>query len=140
MKKKLNVESIQSELRGGSAFFPGYKSPDSPTPPKEEPEQIDKIDIPPNKIKSASQQDSSDGVPPPVPLPVRVPVPPTLPLVPKLKRPIRQRQPFDIYEDQYEQLKSIAKAEEGFVNGRGMSQMVRDALDLYFRSQTSTKE
>jgi hypothetical protein len=31
MKKKLNVDSIQSELRGGSAFFPGYKSPDSPT-------------------------------------------------------------------------------------------------------------
>jgi hypothetical protein len=31
MKKKLNVDSIQSELRGGSAFFPGYKGADSPT-------------------------------------------------------------------------------------------------------------
>jgi len=36
MKKKLNVDSIQSELRGGSAFFPGYKSSDSSTEQVEE--------------------------------------------------------------------------------------------------------
>ena len=113
MKKKLNVDSIQSELRGGSAFFPGYKSPDSPTPPKEK--------------KSVPKQEVPQGVPPSVPLPVRVPVPPTLPLVPKVKRPIKQRQPFDIYEDQYQTLKKIADTERDFVNGRGMSQMVRDA-------------
>jgi hypothetical protein len=75
-----------------------------------------------------------------VPLPVRVPVPLSLPLVPKVKRPIKQRQPFDIYEDQYEQLKSIAEAERDFVNGRGMSQMVREALDLYLASQPSSKK
>jgi hypothetical protein len=33
MKKQLNVDQIQSELRGGSAFFPGYKGGGSPTPP-----------------------------------------------------------------------------------------------------------
>ena len=140
MKKKLNVDSIQSELRGGSAFFPGYKGQDSPTPPKEEVKQPDKGEIPPIENKSVSHQENRKGVPPIVPLPVRVPVPPTLPLVPKVKRPIKQRQPFDIYEDQYEQLKSIADAERNFVNGRGMSQMVREAIDLYLRSQPSSKK
>jgi hypothetical protein len=53
--------------------------------------------------------------------------------VPKVRRPIRQRQPFDIYEDQYQQLKKIAEAEKGFVNGRGMSHMVREAIDQYLR-------
>ena len=28
MRKKLNIDSIQSELHGGSAFFPGYKPQD----------------------------------------------------------------------------------------------------------------
>jgi hypothetical protein len=32
MKKRLNIDKIQSELRGGSAFFPGYKGiAESPT-------------------------------------------------------------------------------------------------------------
>ena len=44
MKKKLNVESIQSELRGGSAFFPGYKGSDSPTPQKVEAGQTEKLE------------------------------------------------------------------------------------------------
>src|SRR3954453_14515076 len=56
------------------------------------------------------------------PRPVRGPVPRGVP--PKIKRPIRQRQPFDIYEDQYQTLKAISEAEREFVNGRSMSQMV----------------
>ena len=140
MKKKLNIDGIQSELRGGSAFFPGYQSPDSPTPPKEEIEKPEKIKTPPNGKKPEAKQVVPQGVPPSVPLPVRVPLPPTLPLVPKVKRPIKQRQPFDIYEDQYEQLKSISEAEKGFINGRGMSQMVRDAIDLYLQNQPSSKK
>jgi hypothetical protein len=51
MKKKLNVDSIQSELRGGSAFFPGYKSPDSPPSPKEERKQAEIVDTPAKKKK-----------------------------------------------------------------------------------------
>ena len=31
MKKKLNVDKIQSELHGASAFFPNYKGNDSPS-------------------------------------------------------------------------------------------------------------
>ena len=33
MRKQLNVDRIQSELRGGSAFFPGYQGGPSPAPP-----------------------------------------------------------------------------------------------------------
>ena len=80
----------------------------------------------------------------PVPRPVRgtVPqgVPPTVPLIPKVKRLIRQRQPFDIYEDQYQDLKKIADAERGFINGRGMSQMVREALDDYLKKHGSPRK
>jgi hypothetical protein len=52
MKKKLNVDSIQSELRGGSAFFPGYKSQDSP-PPQEEGRQAEIADTPSKEKKPA---------------------------------------------------------------------------------------
>jgi hypothetical protein len=140
MKKKLNVDSIQSELRGKSAFFPGYKDEDSPTPPLEEANQTVPEESPLKEVDPVEQQENIDGVPQTVPLPVRVPVPPVSSLVPKVKRPIRQRQPFDIYEDQYKQLKSIADAEKEFVNGRGMSQMVREAIDLYLRNHTPPKK
>jgi hypothetical protein len=50
---------------------------------------------------------------------------------------MKQRQPFDIYEDQYARLKEIADSERGFVNGRGMSQMVREAIDAYLTSTPS---
>jgi hypothetical protein len=53
MKKKLNVDSIQSELRGGSAFFPGYKSPDSPTASTEEVKQEGKASPQPKENKPA---------------------------------------------------------------------------------------
>jgi hypothetical protein len=57
--------------------------------------------------------------------------------MPKVKRPMKQRQPFDIYEDQYAKLRKIADAERGFVNGRGMSQMVREAIDAYLAADAS---
>jgi hypothetical protein len=50
---------------------------------------------------------------------------------------MKQRQPFDIYEDQYAKLRKIADAERGFVNGRGMSQMVREAIDAYLAADAS---
>jgi hypothetical protein len=50
---------------------------------------------------------------------------------------MKQRQPFDIYEDQYERLKQIADSERNFVNGRGMSQMVREAIDAYLVATSS---
>ena len=128
MTKKLNIDQIQSELRGGSAFFPGYKGTESPTPTAEErkkkipPEETAHQDATP-VVKITNHQEVSP--------PVRGTVPPSLPLIPKVRRPIKQRQPFDIFEDQYVKLKSIAEAEKEFENGRSMSQMVRDAIDQY---------
>jgi hypothetical protein len=54
MKKRLNVDQIQSELRGGSAFFPGYKGgSDSPAPASSEP-----VFTPPIPAKEEPQQDN----------------------------------------------------------------------------------
>ena len=76
----------------------------------------------------------------PVPVGVPPPVRGTVPRTPKIRRIIRQRQPFDIFEDQYARLKEIANAEREFVDGRGMSQMVREAIDLYLKEHyPSTK-
>ena len=137
MKKQLNVDQIQSELRGGSAFFPGYKGGTSPTPPVAEPTEES---ITPESPATPNTADEV-GVPPQVPLGVPHTVPRPVPLIPKqARRPIRQRQPFDIYEDQYQSLKKIADAERGFMNGRGMSQMVREAIDNYLRDHTSSKK
>jgi hypothetical protein len=85
---------------------------------------------------------NQNPVPDPVPdrVPVGVGVPPPVPLTPKVKRAIRQRQPFDIYEDQYQRLKKIADDEKDFENGRGMSQMVRIAIDNYFKDHGSPQE
>jgi hypothetical protein len=59
MKKKLNVENIQSELRGGSAFFPGYNSPDSPPPSKEGDKQAEIAGTPTKEKKQAEKPQSS---------------------------------------------------------------------------------
>jgi hypothetical protein len=147
MKKQLNVDLIQSELRGGSAFFPGYKgsrpsvpststseaqrgtaASDSKTPDRVFPESTDqKQESPPG----------TQGVPPPVPRPGSRTVPGPDHLLPKVKRAMKQRLPFDIYEDQYERLKQIADSERNFVNGRGMSRMVREAIDAYLTANSS---
>jgi hypothetical protein len=89
---------------------------------------------------TVQQQRAPSPVPERVPVGVRGGEPPPVPLIPKVKRVIRQRQPFDIYEDQYERLKQIAVAEKGFINGRGMSQMVRVAIDNYLKDHASPKE
>src|SRR5918992_817314 len=145
MKKRLNIEQVQSELRGGSAFFPGYKGEASPTPP---PEKRKKTETPKQIARKVTEPatDSKQphgvpvGVPSGEPQGVLEGVPPAVPLIPKkAKRPIRQRQPFDIYEDQYQTLKQIANAEQGFENGRSMGQMVREALDVYLRDHNASK-
>jgi hypothetical protein len=123
MKKKLNVDAILNELRGNSAFFPDYRPGEKQPPRAEKAESY--VSRPQRQEEPAPQ-----GVPPPVPRPG----PRTVPLVRKVKREIKQRQPFDVYWDQYLTLKKISDAEEDFINGRGMSQMVREALDEYFKA------
>jgi hypothetical protein len=140
MKKRLNIDQIQSELRGGSAFFPGYKGGDSPTASSQEAEKTTSEDNTTKQNEPAPKNDNLDGVPPSVPRPVPRTVPRPVPLIPKVKRPIRQRQPFDVYEDQYQSLKKISNLERGFVNGRGMSQMVREAIDDYLKNHSSSNK
>jgi hypothetical protein len=141
MKKKLNVDIIQSELRGGSAFFPGYKSEQSPTSPPEERSAKPPKVSPRKKAVPVIKEADPQGIPPGEPLGVPEGVPPTGPLIPKKpKRPIRQRQPFDIYEDQYQALKKIATAERAFENGRSMGQMVREAIDAYLNTHNASNE
>jgi len=64
----------------------------------------------------------------PVP-PVRV-VPP-IPHAPSRKRIMKQRHPFDIYQDQYESLKHLATEDRKEGGIGSMSAMVREALDTY---------
>jgi hypothetical protein len=59
----------------------------------------------------------------PVPL-----VPPVLP-VPPVKRVMKQRHPFDIYQDQYEALQKLALEERKQGGFGSMSAMVREAID-----------
>ncbi len=46
---------------------------------------------------------------------------------------MKERQPFDVFEDQYLLLKKVSDAERNYVNGRGMNFMVREALDDYIK-------
>jgi hypothetical protein len=138
MKKQLNTEGITNELAGASLFFArqnrAAQNPMSDTSLPEKPLRQE------GQQKEGKQNGSPVPVPEPVPVGVRVGVPPSVPLIPKLKRVIRQRQPFDVYQDQYDRLKKIAEEEKGFVNGRGMSQMVREAIDNYLRDHGTRKD
>jgi hypothetical protein len=65
MKKKLNVDTIQSELRGGSAFFPGYKSPDSPPAQSEKAKPVKTSNVTSKANKPAEKlQPSNDTTTP----------------------------------------------------------------------------
>ncbi len=55
---------------------------------------------------------------------------PPVPLVPRMgRRKIKQRHPFDIYEDQLEELKKISMEEKMRGEVGSMSAMVREAID-----------
>jgi hypothetical protein len=65
-------------------------------------------------------------------LPVR-----DVPLMSANKRQMKQRHPFDIYADQYEELKQLA-LEDRMRGGVGsMSAMVREAIDDYIAKSRS---
>lgn len=74
-----------------------------------------------------------NSVPPVAP---RVPVPPVrdVPLVPRAappKRVMKQRHPFDIYQDQYDALRTLATEDRKQGGFGSMSAMVREALDTF---------
>jgi hypothetical protein len=76
------------------------------------------------KPSSGNMQTAADPVPPVRDVP---PVPPS----PVQKRVMKQRHPFDIYQDQYDSLRALA-TEDRKQGGLGsMSAMVRAALDTF---------
>jgi hypothetical protein len=111
MTKKLNSTDIISDLEG-SAFFPSKK----PAPP---------VATPPTTVKPESSHKTKPSVAKNKPVPL---VPPVRG-VPPPKRKMKQRHPFDIYQDQLDELRKLA-LEERMQGGVGsMSAMVREAID-----------
>jgi hypothetical protein len=112
MKKQLNVDRIQSELRGGSAFFPGYKGAPSPAPPA----------APEPQVSERSEEQANDRSPGRsfARTPVRDPA----------KR-IITRNSFEIYEDQMEALRRLSFQQKMAGQVGSMSAMVRAAIDSY---------
>jgi hypothetical protein len=114
MSKKLNIDNIASELRGGSAFFPSYKKEDSPTPQPvqtQSPQTQPKPDIPERSNART---------------PVR-----------HKGRRIMTRNSFETFEDQMDSLRKLSFKEK--MDGRvgSMSAMVREAIDDYLAKRAS---
>jgi hypothetical protein len=72
------------------------------------------------------------------PHPVRpvLPVPPVRGMEP-IKRVMKSRHPFDIYQDQYESLKELALQDRMQGEDGSMSAMVREALDVFIQKRRS---
>jgi hypothetical protein len=122
MKKKLNIDAMQNELRGGSAFFPSYteNQQDRPAPVKRE------------EVGNSRNGHTTSPVPPVLPVP---------PVRGKENQPVRKRvmksrHPFDVYEDQYQSLRELAMKERMQGGAGSMSAMVREALDTYIEKHS----
>jgi hypothetical protein len=115
MKKQLNVDRIQSELRGGSAFFPGYQGSPSPAPPAAAPEP--QVSEEPSERANGRSPGWSFAR-----TPVRQPA-----------RRIITRNSFEIYEDQMEALRRLSFQEKMDGKVGSMSAMVRAAIDTYLK-------
>jgi hypothetical protein len=118
MTKRLNIDAIQNELAGGSAFFPSYTNKQATDSSDEE--------VPVQSIPTEKT------IVPPVPpvRPVRVKSE-----KPTQKRVMKSRHPFDIYEDQYHSLRELAMKERMQGGIGSMSAMVREALDAFIEKR-----
>src|SRR5690348_11951047 len=117
MKKQLNVDLVQNELRGGSAFFPGYNGSGSEDtlPPSPAPVETPTLSKPTQPETVVPERSNARP-------PVR----------PNGKR-IITRNSFEIYEDQMDSLRKLSFQDK--MNGKigSMSAMVRDAIDAYLK-------
>ena len=113
MTKKLNVESITSDL-AGSAFFPSKQ----PSP----------ASLPEKSFMPAEQSNQQ--------IPERVNA--RTPERPSGKR-IITRNSFETYEDQMDSLRKLSIQEKMEGKLGSMSQMVREAIDDYLKIRTSSK-
>src|SRR3954468_5408346 len=107
MKKKLNIEAVSSELRGSSAFFPGYKAGnDTPAPTAK-----------PTETRTVERSTARTTV------------------RPNGKR-IITRNSFEIYEDQMDLLRERSFQEKRQGKLGSMSAMVRDAIDAFLAKKS----
>ncbi len=107
MKKKLNTDSITNELTE-SAFFSRNKSQTEEPKPAPTPIPL------PHKTAPEHQKDAPDRSS------VRTPVRRTI-----------TRYAFEFYQDQIESLRNMSLAEKQRGEKGSMSEMVREALDMY---------
>jgi hypothetical protein len=119
MKKQLNVDRIQSELRGGSAFFPGYQGGPSPALAAE-------VLQPEASEQPGSRANDRPGERSFARTPVRDPA-----------RRIITRNSFEIYEDQMEALRRLSYQEKMAGQVGSMSAMVRAAIDSYLKEHST---
>src|SRR6266566_6232314 len=136
MKKKIDVSSIASSLRGESVFFPTKQGKPAPEKAGESIEQ--------KRQEEPFLQDETRSSTPVRDVPRVLPVP-LVPLerdvrpVPHKKRIMKQRHPSDIYQDQYDSLKQLADEERRQGGVGSMSAMVREALDTYIAKRKARK-
>jgi hypothetical protein len=91
-------------------------------------------------FRRGPEEHQQASTPPPVP-PVRG-VPPVPPVrgTPSPRRVMKQRHPFDIYQDQYESLQQLALEERKQGGVGSMSAMVREALDSLIAARKRTRK
>lgn len=118
MKKKLNTHGVRNEL-AESVFFR----------PRQQPEEEIKREVFTPPSETVVNQEAKHPVPLVPPVRDVLPVPPT-------KRVMKQRHPFDIYQDQYDTLKQLADEERRNGGIGSMSAMVREALDKLIAEKT----
>ena len=82
---------------------------------------------PPVKHQAAAQVHKGDPSPSPYPSP-------------QTRWKIKDRHPFDIYEDQYESLKRIADEERTQGLPGSMNRMVREGIDMYLAARKNGKK
>jgi hypothetical protein len=120
MSKKLNIDGIASELRGGSAFFPSYKKDGSPPPPLQE--QNAAQTVPANRPGGEpTGRLTGEATRRPVDWPTG-------------KR-VLVRRGFEWYEDQLAALKKLSLKEQLEGKDSSMSAMVREAIDDYLKKR-----
>ena len=134
MKKQLNVDQIQSELRGGSAFFPGYKGGDSPIASSQEDKKASTEVNATSQSAPAPENDSQQEAS----LRISERENARTPVRLSGKR-IITRNSFEIYEDQMDALRKLSLQDKMQGKLGSMSQMVRDAIDTYLQQKPSIK-
>ena len=139
MKKKIDISSVASSLRGESVFFPTKN--DKPAPEQAgEPLDHKRQEEPlfQNEAKHSTPVRDVPPVPPVLPV-LGAPLERDVRPVPFKKRVMKQRHPFDIYLDQYESLQKLALEERKQGGVGSMSKMVREAIDTYLEKRKAGK-